>query len=379
MIVKWITGPVLCAGIAVAASTAWADETTSEIEDLRKRVAELEAVLDTPNRPKLSFNTGPRTTLELYGFVRAEAFYDLDTVNPDLFVATRAGEPAFATDGAFDTSVRVSRLGLRSVTETDIGTIRGQLEYDLFGSNGTAELRLRHANVRIGENWLIGQFWTNFMPLVHYPTTVDFNGPVGISFARVPQVRYTGTSGDLEYSFSVEQNQGNSSDPLFTAAAFYQGDRWSARIAGLTSRVDSGGSSFDTNGVTVSAGFQPWQGATISGTYVTGEGIGSILIGGGADVVGGTVNDVDGFTLAYQQKVGEKWTFGVALGDESYDLPTSTGTLDFTDLQTVHVSAFYEPVDNLVLGLEYITGERTTSTGQSFDADRIGASITFSF
>ena len=117
--------------------------------------------------------------ITIYGFVRAEAFYDLDFDQGD--ISNTAGlDAAEETDGTFNTSVRVSRLGARATSQTDIGEIGGQLEYDLFGSNGTAELRLRHANVTVG-GFLVGQFWTNFMPIGQYPTTADFNGPVGVT------------------------------------------------------------------------------------------------------------------------------------------------------------------------------------------------------
>ncbi|MEL7149650.1 MAG: DcaP family trimeric outer membrane transporter [Pseudomonadota bacterium] len=348
----------------------------ARVADLERRVAELES------QPELSF--GPSgTEVSIYGFVRAEAFYDSDFQQGDLTRTGRIGEPAFATDGAFDTSVRVSRFGIRTSTDTDIGTVGTQLEFDLFGSggddSGSPNLRLRHANVTIDDTWLFGQFWTNFMPLSHYPRTADFNGPVGITFARQPQIRYSGDFGDLAYSVSIEESNGTSNDPVFTAAAAYTSDSWSARIAGLVGQAESGGSSFDTNGLTLSGSVEPWDGGAITATYVTGEGIGSYLIGGGDEVVGGVVNDAEGYTIEFRQQVGERWNFGIAYGREDYDLATATDTLDFTELETVHVNAFYAPTDNLTLGLEYIQGERTTSTGATFDADRVGASVTFSF
>ena len=348
----------------------------ARVADLERRISELE------NQPQLSFGS-VGTEVSIYGFVRAEAFYDSDFQQGDLTRTGRIGKPAFATDGAFDTSVRTSRFGIRTSTDTDIGVVGTQLEFDLFGSggddSGSPNLRLRHANVTIGDTWLFGQFWTNFMPLSHYPRTSDFNGPVGITFARVPQIRYSGGLGDFAYSLSLEESNGTSSDPVFTAAAAYAADRWSARVAGLAGRTESGGTSFDTNGLTLSGSFEPWEGGGLTATYVTGDGIGAYLIGGGDEIVGGTVNSANGYTLEFRQQMGERWNFGVAYGREDYDLASSTGTLDFTELETVHVNAFYQPTDRMTLGLEYIRGERTTSGGATFDADRIGTSVTFSF
>ncbi len=369
---------VLCSAAALAVTMHPAFAQEGRIEALEARVAELE----NGDRPQLSF--GGNTEIELYGFVRFEAFHDLDFQQGDLTRTGRIGEPAFATDGSFDTSVRVSRFGIRSSTQTDIGVIGTQLEFDLFGSGGddtgSPNLRLRHANVTIDDYLLVGQFWTNFMPLSHYPRTADFNGPVGITFARVPQIRYSGSSGNFDYSVSIEESNGTSTDPVFTAAGAYSGDRWSARAAGIIGQIDAaGGGTTDLNGITLSGSVEPWEGGAVTATYVTGEGLGAYLIGGGDAEVGGVENDATGYTLEVRQQVGEKWNFGIAYGREDYDLPTSTGTIDFTELETVHVNAFYQPTDRLTVGLEFIRGERTTSGGATFEADRVGASVTFSF
>lgn len=379
----------LTTGLAVALSStiiaggAFAQD--AQIEDLTQRISALEAEL--AEQPRLSFSGLENTTIELYGFIRVEAFYDGDFQQGDFSRTSRIGEPAFATDGAFDTSVRVSRFGIRSATETGIGTIGTQFEFDLFGSGGddtgSPNLRLRHANVTIGDEWLIGQFWTNFMPLGEYPRTADFNGPVGITFARVPQVRYSGrVSDELSYSVSIEEATGNSTSPRFTAAALYDAGTWRVRAAGIAGNADSDinpSQSVSVDGITLSGSVQPWAGGTLSATFVDGEGIGSLLIGGGADVVGGVANGVTGYTLEARQDIGSAFNVGIAYGNEEYDLATNTGTLDFIELETIHLNAFYTPVENLTLALEFITGERTTSTGQTFDADRIGASVTFSF
>jgi hypothetical protein len=320
---------------------------------------------------KKTFNITPNTALTFYGFVRVEAFYDFDREQGDLSQA--GGLAGLAeTSGTFETSVRVSRFGFRLAQESDIGTINGQLEYDLFGSGGDAELRLRHANVQ-WNNWTVGQTWTNFMPLSHYPTSLDFNGPVGIAFARVPQIRYSGVSGDLDYSFSLEESQGASRDPVVTAAAQYNGENYSLRLAGLAGTLESGNDDIDRNGITASGSFQPWKGGSFGATFVSGEGLGDLLIGGGASIDTGDAVDVDGYTLEYRQDIGEKWNVGIAYGNEDYD----AGAL--SEVESLHINAIYSPVDNLSIGFEYIRGEATDNAGTTVEADRIGTSITFRF
>jgi len=216
--------------------------------------------------------------------------------------------------------------------------------------------------------------------LTHYPRTADFNGPVGIAFARTPQIRYTyAASNGFTFSTSIEEGVGGSSDPVLTAAAFYQGENFSARVAGLVGSFESGGTEYDTSGVTVSGSVSPWKGGTFTATYVTGEAIGNLLIGGGARVVGGVTNDADGYTLEYRHDVTDTLNVGMAYGKEEYDLPTVGGLTDFTDLETVFLNAFWQPTDKLTIGGELIRGESTNSAGVTSTANRIGGSVTFSF
>ncbi|WP_254449165.1 hypothetical protein [Ruegeria sp. HKCCA5491] len=71
---------------------------------------------------------------------------------------------------------------------------------------------------------------------------------------------------------------------------------------------------------------------------------------------------------------------GIAYGYEDYDLATSTGTLAFTELETIHVNAFYQATDNLTLSAEYIFGERNDApTGRTFDANRVQVAAQLNF
>ncbi|MEJ6389599.1 DcaP family trimeric outer membrane transporter [Gymnodinialimonas ulvae] len=338
---------------------------------------------------RLSFGIADTTTLTIYGFIRAEAFYDFDFAQGDLSRAGRVGDPTFEVDDSeFDTSVRVSRFGIRSNTDTSFGSVATQLEFDLFGSGGdqsqSPNLRLRHANLRVtsgNSEVLLGQFWTNFMPLVHYPTTADFNGPVGITFARVPQARYTYRNNGLELSASLEESAGgdNSSDPVFTAAAFYGTDLFSVRAAVLTGTFEQGGDEFDTNGITLSGSVNPWEGGSVGLTLTAGEGLGNLLIGGGARQVGGAENESESLTFEFRQDISDALSAGIAYGLEDYDLATTGGLPGgFDRLESVHVNAFYSPIDALTYGVEYIHIE-SEGPLDSAEADRIGVSATLRF
>ncbi len=383
MKIKGKTASLLAAStLCVTGAQALAQdaETQAELDALRARVEALEA--GNPGSGTGDLQIG-NTALDIYGYVKADFFYDFEFDQGDTAFVNVIGEPSAATDGTFGATVRQSRLGLNTTTPTGIGDIRGQIEVDLFASGGAAELRLRHANIRIGDAWLIGQFWTNFQPLASYPTTVEFNGPVGIPFARVPQVRYTNTFGtNTTFAVAVEENLGasNSDDPVLTASAEYNDGKYLARISALYGKAESGGVEVDQTGFTLSGSIRPWQGGLFQVNYVNGEALGPYLVGLGDAIVGGEANDVDGYTIEFRQDITPKWNVGISYGREDYDLPTSTGTLSFTELETIHVNAFYKATDNLTLSAEYIYGERNDEpTGRTFDGNRIQLAAQLNF
>lgn len=322
----------------------------------------------------LSASTAAAQEVDVYGYVKLDLNYDLDFIQGDTTNARAIGIEGNETDGNFDTNVRQSRLGFRA----ELDGVRGQLELDLFASNGTAELRLRHANIEY-EGFLFGQFWTNFMPLGQYPSTVDFNGPVGISFARVPQVRYTYDGGAYQLSASIEENFATSDDPLLTAAAQYSGGNYTVRAAVLGGTTNDGINEVDQFAYTLSGDAQLWQGGSISATFVDGEGIGGLLIGGGDNIVDGTANDVQGYTVAISQDITPQLNVGIAYGNEEYDQATVFAGTDFTDLESIHVNASYDLTDALTLSAEYARVTRTDSAGQDFEGDRIQAAVQFNF
>jgi len=146
--------------------------------------------------------------------------------------------------------------------------------------------------------------------------------------------------------------------------------------------------SLTTQGYTLSGSVNPWQGGTLTATFTSGDGLGNLLIGGGARSVAGEENESDSFTVAYNQDLSDQLELSLAYGYEDYDLGTAVGTLEegqldtrdrFDELQSVHATLFYRPVESLTLAAEYIYIESTGPNGFDADADRIGLSATYSF
>lgn len=353
----------------LATGAAYADE----LSDLRDRVAKLEA-----EQSNLTFGL-PGTTVEIYGYAKIDFQVDLDSP----LGSTIFGLANLDVDGPRDrntrTEARQTRIGFRTSTETDFGTLKTVVEGDFFGSGGDAgAFRIRQAHGSVG-GFLAGFTWTNFMPIESYPSTVDFQGPAGIPFARVGQVRYThdfgngfGVSGSIEDDVSADATRF-----AVTAAANYKFDKGFVKLAAISREFQvAGGDNVSGFGFNLSGNFQPWEGGTIQASFTQGDGIGSLMVFGGADVFAGEAVETTGLTLAVNHALNDKIRLGAAYGKRDIDAGALTDT---EQLETVHLSAFYTPLERVTLGLEYVTGERQLFDGRSRTADRIIASAQFNF
>jgi hypothetical protein len=204
------------------------------------------------------------TTVSVGGYVKLDVIYSIDqdtgdTQDPSaLVIGSETG------DKSFRLHARQSRLWLKTAKPTTIGDVRTHIEGDFFGAGGnetfsnSRTFRVRHAYGTVG-GLLVGQSWTNFMQFTAYPDTVDFNGPMGSSFIRQAQVRYTGnTAGGSEWSVALENPE---------ASGFAD---MKDRFPDVTARVkwESGSFGLEASGV---ARFLEYETPTASDT-VTGYG-----------------------------------------------------------------------------------------------------------
>jgi hypothetical protein len=336
----------------------------ASIAALEARVAELE------NQPTLGFGVAG-IDLTIYGYVKADLIYDIDSDLGTTFFGLGDLAPGAETGSNFRGQAIQSRLGVRA----NLDGAEAVLEGDFFGGDGGGQFRLRQAYVDVG-NFRFGQNWTNFMPIESYPSTLDFQGPAGIPFARVTQARYTLTApSGIGFSTSVEQSAGTSTEPAITGAVFYGGDRYFVKLAAVGTQVSTAADDIDGWGVNLSGNAQLWEGGSLNASFTTGEAISSYMVFGGDDTFGGAAVETDGITVGLSQAI-DAWTIGVAYGLRD----NSIGALTDTErLETVHLTTNYQVRDNTTLGLEYITGERELFDGTSVSADRVQASAQFNF
>ncbi|SER55236.1 Porin subfamily protein [Tranquillimonas rosea] len=352
-----------------AAQTA---DPQARIAALEQRVAELESQQQSSG-PTLDMPGG--MSVEIYGYAKADLFFDQDyDLGNTIFSLGSVGLPNGPEEGDFQNAIAYeSRLGVNTTLPTEMGDIKTTIEGDFYGGGG-GEFRLRLA---YGEfmGLQAGKNWTNWMPLDSYPLTLDFQGPAGIPFAREAQVRYTFNPTDaLEASFSLEDDPNDESDRFaVTAAGQYSfNDSNSVRLGAVSRSIDDE----DGYGVVLSGVAGLWQGGTFVGNYIHGEGIGSYMVFPTDDVYDGNAVETDAVSLQVRQEVTDKITLSAAYG---YREIGDGAVNDTEEIETIHLTATYTPVEQVTMGVEYITGERTEFDGDSYDADRVQASVQYDF
>ena len=331
---------------------------------------------------------------------------------------------------------RTSRIGLEAATPTQYGQLMAKVEGDfnndprtgnsaVYGTlnniytqqaTNSYDFRLRLAYFQLGP-WLVGQNWSAFMDIDNTPETVDFNGPIGSTFIRQPQIRYTYVTPQYgNFTASIENSSSYVLDSTGTAttAGF-------AKVPDLIARWDRtfdwGSLSFRglshelrVNGdVTLVAGTPPvtqnanvssrGYGLAASGQIKTfgddfiswivtgGNGIGryfNYIEGAAYDPAAGRIvkEKALGLVLGYQRKFSETFRMNFVLGTQKnynneytdFALANGFGGGQFGVNRRVtqaHVGGIWNPVKPVDIGLEYIYGQRETLIGEKGDMSRI--------
>ena len=152
------------------------------------------------------------TKVDLYGFAMLDTGYQSGQNDPDWFDVLRptklpAVEDEFGDDGQWFASVRQSRLGVKTNTDTSLGNLYTVFEFELFGTGvdaGQTTFRLRHAYGELGK-WGAGQTWSPFMDIDVFPNSVEYWGPPGMAFFRNVQVRWMPIQGDTRMTIALER------------------------------------------------------------------------------------------------------------------------------------------------------------------------------
>jgi hypothetical protein len=421
---------------AAAPATALGD-LSDRVEQVELRTKDAVVNGDIPGSFRLP---GTETSLRFYGFAELNLVHEMKGDNSDsdystfLPYAPLNGSAQGNRTGMTYLTGRTSRIGFEASTPSSYGPIGIKVEGDfnneprtgnsaVFGSvnnvftqqqTNSYNFRLRHAYGQFG-GLLIGQTWSTFMDVDNLPETVDFNGPIGATFIRQPQIRYTyPTKDDGSFTVAVENPvsyvlEASSGQP--TVAGF-------SRVPDLIGRWDKG---FDwgaislraittehkvEDGAGMSAGKRGW-GWGFSGLYKVngddfmtwaltgGTGIGryfNYIEGAGYDATTNSIvtEKAAGIVLGYQHKASDMLRFNGSFGyqrnyDNEYTDWARANGLDSgrfgvnRRLWQAHLGFIWNPVKGVDIGAEYIAGRRKTLAGETGDMSRIDLSAKYNF
>lgn len=144
------------------------------------------------------FSQEKKTDLEVYGFIMTDIGYNFNSIDPNWFDVMRptklpSFKNEFGTSGNFFVSVRQTRFGVKTTTNTGLGELKTDFLFDLmgFGKNtGQTTFHLINGYGELGK-FLIGQTASVFMDQEVFPVTLDYWGPMTRIFNFNIQVRYT--------------------------------------------------------------------------------------------------------------------------------------------------------------------------------------------
>jgi hypothetical protein len=383
---------------------------------------------DEPAAPPAQPAQEAKPSVEVYGFGMGDAIADFKQNNPDWYDVVRPSRlpnvaNQFGQDGHFYLSARQSRFGTRATIPTSNGDIKAVFEFDLFGVGkdaGLTTMRVRHAYgqwKQVGA----GQTNTQFMDADVFPNTIEYWGPPGMMFVRLPQVFWQfyqegdsnatiaieapGSSGDAGvFADRVElQNvRGRYPYPDFTGH-YRKADKWGhVQISGVLRYIGYDdlitNDQFDLNGHVWGGGISgsgvikatPDDTLRLQATW--GKGIANYFNDAPIDVAaksnpGNAVTPIVGEALGIfgmTAYLDHNWTreWSTAAGYSRVDFSNS-------DLQTANAyksgqyasfNLLYSPAPNAMMGGEFLWGHRENkSDGFSVNDYRLQFSFKYSF
>lgn len=320
---------------------------------------------------------------------------------------------------------RASRIGIEGATPSPYGQLAVKVEGDfnndprtgnsaVYGSIGNIytqqatnsyDFRLRHAYLTVGP-WLFGQTWSTFMDIDNTPETVDFNGPIGSTFIRQPQIRFTYATPQygnfiaaVENSVSyVLDNSGSATTDGFSKVPDFV-VRWdkpfqwgsvSLRAVSHEHRINDGAginTSRRGTGLAASGQIKTVGDDFISWIVTGGTGIGryfNYIEGAGYDAGSDRIvmEKARGIVLGYQRKFSDTFRMNFVYGTQKNSGNEYTDWAQLNGLDSgqfginrkvsqFHIGGIWNPMKMVDIGLEYVWGKRETLIGEKGDMSRI--------
>ena len=335
---------------------------------------------------------------QVYGFAMTDMGYNANQIHPDWYDVVRPTKlptykNEYGTDGNVFFSVRQTRFGVKSSTQTAMGELFTQFEWELFGTGGDAgqtTFRLRHAYGELGSVG-VGQTWSPFMDIDVFPNSFEYWGPNGMVFFRNIQIRWMPIKGDTRLTLALERpgasgDQGVYSEysqlsgirskfpvPDFSAEYRSAHDWGYIELAGIVRYIkweDQLEDQYDLSGdalgygLNLSSNIKFSKNDVLRLSFVYGEGIQNYMNDAPVDVAiqnnpDNTTKPIEGVALPMYSAVvflDHNWSekFSTAIGYSMLNIDNSNGQ-DYTAFhqgQYALANLAYYPVANVMMGAE---------------------------
>jgi len=354
---------------------------------------------------------------QVYGFAMTDIGYNFNKIDPLWFdvvrptkLPTMDNDPYYGTEGNAYFSVRQTRFGVKSSTQTAMGELFTQFEWELFGTGGDAgqtTFRLRHAYGELGQ-FGVGQTWSPFMDIDVFPNSFEYWGPNGMVFFRNIQIRWMPIKGDTRLTLALERpgasaDQGDYSGhgelegvqsnfpvPDFSAEYRHATSWGYIELAGIVRYmkwVDQNVGQYDLSddalgwGLNLSSNIKFTQNDVLRLAVVYGEGIQNYMNDAPVDIgieidANNTEMPAKGVPLPMLSVVAfldHNWSdkFSTAIGYSFLDIDNSNGqSYDaFSKGQYALANLAYYPVPNVTMGAEVQWGNRENFNSLNDDED----------
>ena len=381
-----------------------------------------------PAPPAAQATQTGKPSLDIYGFGMADAIFETGQNDPNWSDVNRPSKlPSspnqYGNDGHFYLSAKQSRFGVKGTLPTSDGDIKTQFEFDMYGTGkdaGLTTIRLRHAWgqwKQIGG----GQTNTQFMDVDVFPNTIEYWGPNGMMFVRLPQVFWEfykegdsnatvaieapGSSGDAGvFADRVElQNvRGRYPAPDFTGH-YRMGDKWGhVQVAGVlryiawddlltTDQFNLNGHVWG-GGVSVSSVIKATENDTLRLQATFGKGIANYFNDAPIDVgikknpgnavtpVTGEALGIFGMTAYLDHTWNSRYTTAVGYSRVDYNNSDGQAPNAYKSGQYASANLLCTPAPNVLIGGELLWAHRDNfSDGFSVNDVRFQFSFKYSF
>ena len=378
--------------------------------------------------PLFSVAQDNKNNFELYGFILVDGGYNFNSIDPDWFDVMRPTKlpkykNQFGPEGNYFISVRQTRFGVRSSTNTKFGELKTQFDFDLFGFGkdvGQTTIHLVNGFGQLGK-FIAGQTPSTFMDTDVFPVTLDYWGPSSRIFFLNIQVRYTpvsnskqrfavalerpgATADGTDYSNSVDISGVKPRLPVPNLVSHYRRNwKWGyTQIAAIVKYLEwkeiSDTSVYDLSGSDVGWGFNfstvinagKRLKFKLQGEY--GEGFENYMADPSPDIAlesdpGNSLTPVKGKALpawGFLTFAEVEWTSKLKSSVGYSMININNSNLQSPDAfrrgQYALINLRYYPVDNVLMGIEYQYGKRYNfNDGFYSNANKIQFAFKFNF